>query len=642
MSTFSSNDSRFGSSWLQFLKRPFPVKASPARSRSSNPVLSLPESIASWAGTTPNRLAVSSPTETLSYADLESQSNALARHLQSLGVTSESVVALLVERSPLLALAALATWKAGGAYLPLDPSWPTERLRSILDDCASEVVILSGSRSHQRSSFASKLVDLEDRHALLRQYSSGNLPSQIRPSQLAYVIYTSGSTGRPKGVEITHANLLNLVHWHQAAFAVSSSDRATLLASPGFDAAIWELWPYLASGATVVAPPDATRVSPRGLRDWMLANSITISFAATPLAQRLLLLDWPTETPLRFLLTGADALHQYPRAGLPFTLVNNYGPTECTVVALSGAISPDPTPTAPPPIGRPIANTQVFLLDEQLRPVLTGSVGELYLAGACVGRGYRNDCQLTNEKFLPNPFDLKSESRFYKTGDLARALPNGSFEFVGRTDDQIKIRGFRVEPNEISVALCAHESVASAVVVPRQDSTGGRFLAAYLILRPESQASASALRRHLQSRLPDYMIPAAFVPLDSFPVNSSGKVDRAALPPPKSANTLKNEAPIASTNTQTDLLAIVSTLLKVPEINPQDNFFLLGGHSLLGAQLLAAVHQRFGIELSLRTIFDFPTIAALSSEIDRVRAAQPSASVALENANQHRPSAPPT
>ena len=565
--------------------------------------------------------------ETLSYSELESQSNALARHLQSLGVGSETIVALLLERSPALALAALGVWKAGGAYLPLDPSWPEERLSSILDDSRACTIIHNGFSSGFVRSRSTPQIDLSDRRALTGKYSASGVASRSKLSQLAYVIYTSGSTGRPKGVEITHGNLLNLVHWHQAAFAISSSDRATMLASPGFDAAVWELWPYLSSGAAVLAPPDSIRVSPRCLRDWLLANSITVTFAATPLAQRLIQLDWPTETPLRFLLTGADTLHHYPRPGLPFTLVNNYGPTECTVVALSGVVSPNPVPTSPPPIGRPIANTHIYLLDDQLQSVPMGSVGEIYISGASVGRGYLHDPQLTQEKFIADPFSGDPQSRLYKTGDLARALPDGSFEFAGRTDDQIKIRGFRVEPSEICAALCTHETIDSAIVVPRQDSAGGRFLAAYVVLKSGPRPSPSSLRKHLQSRLPDYMIPAAFVALEAFPLNSSGKVNRAALPPATSANTLKNEVATANeTTTQTELLGIVASLLKVTEISPQDNFFLLGGHSLLGAQLLAAIHQRFNVELSLRTIFDFPTIAGLSSEIDRVRAAQQTSS----------------
>jgi acyl-coenzyme A synthetase/AMP-(fatty) acid ligase/acyl carrier protein len=438
---------------------------------------------------------------------------------------------------------------------------------------------------------------------------------------LAYVIYTSGSTGRPKGVEITHSNLLNLVHWHQSAFSVSSSDRATMLASPGFDAAVWEIWPYLSAGASLCAPPETTRVSPRTLRDWMLAQQITISFVPTPVAQRLIFLDWPTETPLRFLLTGADVLQQYPPVGLPFTLVNNYGPTECTVVALSGAVTPHEKPAALPPVGRPISNTQIYLLDEDLQQVPTGSIGELHIAGAGVGRGYLNDPELTREKFIPSPFDNNRAARLYRTGDLARALPDGSFEFLGRTDDQIKIRGYRIEPNEVSAALCKHEAVQAGIVIATKDASGDHFLAGYIVLKQGAEVNAGNLRKHLQAHLPDYMIPHAFVVLDSFPLTTNGKVDRAALPAPDSANSLKNGATSSGpTRTEEMLMPIISTLLKVESINPNDNFFLLGGHSLLGAQLLGEIQHSFQVDLPLRAVFDYPTIAAISAEIDRVLA----------------------
>jgi amino acid adenylation domain-containing protein len=489
------------------------------------------ESVQTWAAESPNAVAVATVTETLSYSELETQSNALARHLQALGASPETLVAVVLDRSPEFAIAALACWKAGAAYLPIDPACPPERIRLILEDARIPILIRSGLTSQiELSQESAKQVDISDRYSLLRAYSSAPLPASHQPAQLAYVIYTSGSTGRPKGVEITHGNLLNLVHWHQSAFAVSSSDRATMLASTGFDAAVWEMWPYLSAGASLCAPPETTRASPRSLRDWLLQQRITISFVPTPLAQRLIFLDWPTDTSLRFLLTGADVLQQYPPAGLPFTLVNNYGPTECTVVALSGPVTPHSKPSALPPVGRPISKTRIFLLDEELRKVPAGSIGELYIAGAGVGRGYRNDPELTLKKFIPNPFDKNPSSRLYKTGDLARALPDGDFEFLGRTDDQIKIRGYRIEPNEVCSALCKHDAVQSGIVVPRKDASGGNSLAAYLVLKKDAQVTAGNLRKYLQSYLPDYMIPDVFVVLDAFPLTTNGKIDRAALP----------------------------------------------------------------------------------------------------------------
>jgi amino acid adenylation domain-containing protein len=617
MSTSPSNESRFGSSWLQLLK--FSLRNTRPGRKVAEPALSLLECVSAWAAENPDAAAVSTSTETLTYSELETQSNALARHLQSLGATSESLVAIVLERSLDFVISALAAWKAGAAYLPLDPSSPPERIRLILEDAGVPILVRSGLASQiELSQEAAKQVDISDRHSLLGAYSCAPVLTKHKASQLAYVIYTSGSTGRPKGVEITHQNLLNLVHWHQSAFSVSSTDRATMLASPGFDAAVWEIWPYLASGASLHAPPEATRVSPRGLRDWMLAQGITLSFVPTPVAQRLLFLDWPAQTPLRFLLTGADVLQQYPPAGLPFTLVNNYGPTECTVVALSGAVAPHDRRAALPHIGRPISNTQIFLLDEDMRPVPTGSIGELHIAGAAVGRGYLHDPELTREKFIPNPFDKDPASRLYRTGDLARALPDGTFEFVGRTDDQVKIRGYRIEPNEVSAALCKHESIQSGIVVPVKEPAGNQFLAAYVVLKPNAQVTAATLRKHLQASLPDYMIPNAFVVLDSFPLTTNGKVDRATLPIPDSANSLKNGTPSSGpTRTEEMLMPIVSALLKVERINPHDNFFLLGGHSLLGAQLLTEIQQAFQVVLPLRTVFDYPTIAAISAEIDR-------------------------
>jgi cytochrome P450 len=314
----------------------------------------------------------------------------------------------------------------------------------------------------------------------------------------------------------------------------------------------------------------------------MIAQRITISFVPTPIAQRLIFLEWPTETALRFLLTGADVLQQYPPVGLPFTLVNNYGPTECTVVALSGAVTPHQKPAALPPVGRPISNTRIYLLDENLQPVPTGSIGELHIAGAGVGRGYLNDPELTREKFMPNPFDKNPDARLYKTGDLARTLPDGSFEFLGRTDDQIKIRGYRIEPNEVCAALCKHEAIQAGIVVPIKDPSGNHFLAAYIVLKQSADVNAGKLRRHLQSQLPDYMIPNAFIVLDSFPLATNGKVDRAALPTPDSTNSLRNgHTSSGPTRTEEMLMPIVSALLKVEPINPNDNFFLLDGLSKL-------------------------------------------------------------
>jgi acyl carrier protein len=306
---------------------------------------------------------------------------------------------------------------------------------------------------------------------------------------------------------------------------------------------------------------------------------------------------------------------------LPFTLVNNYGPTECTVVALSGALSPHQRPAPLPPIGRPVLNTRIFLLNEDLQPVPNGSIGEIFIGGACVGRGYRNDPELTNDRFIPNPFDEQPSSRLYKTGDLARVLPDGAFEFLGRADDQIKIRGYRIEPNEVCAALCKHEAIQTALVVAVKGTSDNPFLAAYFVANAGAQVTPADLRKHLQAHLPDYMIPATFLALDSFPLTTNGKIDRSALPAP-GANASTNGAPGPRTRTEELLLPIVCTLLKLDRIDPNDNFFLLGGHSLLGAQLLAEIQRTFNISLPLRTVFDFPTISGISAQIDQALASR--------------------
>src|SRR6202022_776920 len=337
MSTLRTPVTGSRSSWLQFFRGVSSAEKRPPSSSQSTSFV--PQMVAAWAAEKRRAPAVTGAEGRLSYVELEAQSNALARYLHLLGAKPEVPVALFMERSPGLLLSALAVMKAGAAFLPLDPSYPAERIGLILKDARAPIVLTTSTRKAELPAGPWMVVDLTNADSLLRTYSARTLACDVQPSQLAYVIFASGSTGRPKGVEITHSNLLNLVEWHQCTFGVSGADRATLLASPGFDASVWESWPYLAAGASLHVPSETTRVSPRALRDWMLANEITISFVPTPLAERLLALDWPADTPLRFLLTGGDVLHQYPRAGLPFALVNNYGPTECTVVAASGVVS---------------------------------------------------------------------------------------------------------------------------------------------------------------------------------------------------------------------------------------------------------------------------------------------------------------
>lgn len=581
----------------------------------------VPRMIAAQAEAHPDAVAVSGET-TLTYGALEKHSNRFARYLEAQGCRRETVVGVAAGRSPELVMAALAVMKTGGAYLPIDSSWPFDRVRHVLEDARAPIAIVSSQPNLSLAAEGQLVVDLSDIGPRLEWYSDAPISSPLDSSQLAYVIYTSGSTGVPKGVEITHGNLLNLVEWHNATFGITSADRATLLASPGFDASVWEIWPNLCAGASLFIPDERTRLSPEALRDWLVSEHITISFAPTPIAQQLMFLDWPQGTRLRLLLTGADVLQKYPPSGLPFAVINNYGPTECTVVATSGPLPVGESET-PPSIGKPIRKAEIRILDENLQEVAPGSAGELCIGGASVGRGYRGDPALTRAKFVPDTFRTEPAARLYRTGDRARMLPDGSIEFIGRMDDQIKLHGYRIDPNEVARHLSAHPNIRSCVVRKHADPAGNEALVAYIIPSENVTLVANQLREHLRALVPDYMIPGAFVRIDALPLNASGKVDRDALPAPDRSSLLPetvtpdSSAPPTLNGTEAAVGAMLSKLLSRAHIGPHDNFFLAGGHSLLGAQLLIQIRGRFGVDLPLRTVFDHPTIAGIAREIEQ-------------------------
>jgi amino acid adenylation domain-containing protein len=582
--------------------------------------------VAEHAASAPDSLAVTAGADSLTYSELELRSNQLAEHLRSLGAGPDSLIGILLERSLASVISSLAVLKAGAAYLPLDPASPSDRLAFMLRDSGVSSVITRKGLCDKLVAGAWNLIQVDADRERIASYSGRIFDTEAESSHLAYVIYTSGSTGQPKGVEIPRAGLENLIEWHLKAFQVKALDRASLMASVGFDAAVWELWPYLAAGASVHVPDDSVRGQVEPLRDWLVAQKVTISFVPTPLAELLIQIDWPAESALRILLTGADTLHRRPAKGLPFTLVNNYGPTESTVVATSGVVAPAGTETKQPSIGRAIDNTHIYILDEQKQTVPQGTSGELFIGGAGLARGYRNRPELTAEKFVQSPF-ASGGDRLYRTGDRARFLPNGEIEFLGRLDDQVKIRGYRVELDEISSVLDSHSDVKASAVTVAGGAGEEKRLIAYLVLAPQSGPSANTFREYLQSRVPDYMIPAAFVRLNSLPLTSNGKVDRAALPSPNGA-TLPEEEYVAPRSVVEQRLAeLIAPLLHVERVGANDNFFLLGGHSLLGTQLLTRISETFGIELSLLTIFDHPTLAGMSGEIEKLILAKIDASV---------------
>ena len=509
---------------------------------------------------TPDAVAVIFGNQEVTYGELNRRANQLAHYLRRHSVRPDELVALFIERSAVMVIAILGVVKAGGAYLPIDPALPAERIRFILKEAKVNLVLTQekrhavafefrgdafcldidrSKRPHQdrvpialdpkssediaekpdqqrRSPLLEmpiKKICLDTDWDLIARESEANPENSTTADNLAYVIYTSGSSGLPKGAQITHANLLNLVLWHHQTFSISASDRATQIAGPGFDAAVWELWPYLTMGASIHIPDEVTRLDPASLQEWLLARAITISFVPTALAESLLTLDWPQQTALRILLTGGDTLNTYPPEQLPFKLFNNYGPTECTVVATSGQIVSNRDGAHRPTIGRPISNTQICILDSQLQPVPIGVAGELHIGGAGLARGYLNRPDLTAEKFIPNPFSSEVGARLYKTGDRARYREDGNIEFLGRTDDQVKIRGYRIEVGEIEAELGQHPSVRESVVLARADNSGDKRLVAYVV---GDGTKLDELRSYLKRKFPQYMVPSTFVLLDAL------------------------------------------------------------------------------------------------------------------------------
>ena len=556
---------------------------------------------------TPDAVAVVFEQQQLTYLQLNTRANQLAHYLQSLGVKPEVLVGICVERSVEMVVGLLGILKAGGAYVPLDPTYPAERLAYILSDACVSLLLTQQQLLPNLTKYDGRVVYLEE------HWDDNNLSnphSGVRANNLAYTVYTSGSTGRPKGVQIEHRSLLNLVQWHQKAFAVSAPDRVTQIAGVAFDAFGWEIFPTLSAGASIYFADEETRLEPDALQDWLVSKEITISFLPTPLAEKILLLDWSNNVALRTLLTGGDKLHQYPLASHPFAVVNNYGPTENTVVTTSGHVPVQLTNQSAPAIGRPIANTQVYLLDDRLQPVPIGVIGEIYIGGDGLARGYLNRPELTAEKFVINPFHPSQSPRLYRTGDLAHYLPDGNIEFLGRIDNQVKIRGFRIELGEIEAVLHNHSQIQIAVVIVREDIPDRKRLVAYVVTADES-LNTHQLREDLKQKLPEYMVPSTFVFLETLPLTPNGKIDRKALPAPDEEITRTDEYIAPRTEIELILSKIWQELLLTEEVGIHDNFFALGGDSILSIQLVSRA-KNSGIQITPRQIFQNQTIAELA------------------------------
>lgn len=553
----------------------------------------------------------------MSYGELAARSKQMAGYLVSLGVGPDVPVAVCFERSFDLIASALAVLIAGGAYLPVDPAWPAARVQQVLEDAGTPIVLTRGRLGRVTSGNGRRVVDIDaERDEILRMEAVSGAVDVVREN-LAYIIYTSGSTGQPKGVEVTHGNLLNLIFWHRRFFDIQPTDRASHLAGVAFDASVWEIWPYLTAGVAIVLAGEEVRKSAPLLRDWLVQERITVAFVPTVMAEAMLAESWPEGSSLRYLLTGGGALHRVPSPSFPAKLVNNYGPTECTVVATAAIVEPSTGSDSAPPIGNPIAHTKIYILNDEGNPVRDGEIGEIYIGGTNVARGYRNRPAATESRFLPDRFSGVPGARLYRTGDLGCFLPDGQIAFCGRNDEQIEIRGYRVEPDEIVTVLDTHPLVSASAVIAYSDCSGKR-LVAYIVPPQHGAASVAELLDFVSARLPEYMVPASFVQMKALPIDFNGKLDRNALPAPGRENLMRDEdyqAP--GTPTEVRLSSILATLLSVERIGVDDNFFLLGLHSLLATQVAARVYENFGVQLLPRHLFEAMTVARLAAEVDR-------------------------
>ncbi|MFN7996783.1 MAG: amino acid adenylation domain-containing protein [Bryobacteraceae bacterium] len=494
-----------------------------SQSKPAPPVLSLTERIALQP---PDELALAAQNFRMTYGELNACAAALAKHLESLGAGPGVPVAILAYRSPDAVISALAVMRAGAPYLPLDPAYPQARLDAMLRDSGAPLLIVDRATARKAPPGPWTVIDLDE--IQLRFNKPEPPPVKPAPDSPAYIIYTSGSTGHPKGVVIPHSGLLNLVEWHLRAFAVTPADRASQLAAPACDAAVWETWPYLAIGASLHFPDDFSRTGPKVLREWLISECITIAMSTAALAEDLMSLQWPRWLSLRILLTGGDRLRHYPPAGLPFVVVNNYGPTEATVVATSGILPLQPATRELPSIGRPIANVKAVIVDDKMRPVRNGEPGELCLGGPGVALGYVNLPELTAAKFVKDLSSSDPRARLYRTGDLVRQLPDGDLAFLGRLDDQIKLRGHRIEPAEIEIAINAHPGVQASAVIAHENAAGEKRLIAFVVPGGMNVPGVAELQDGLRRSLPEYMVPSEIV-FDELPLLPNGKLDRATL-----------------------------------------------------------------------------------------------------------------
>jgi len=563
---------------------------------------------------TPQSVAVQFGSECLTYAELEARSNQLARYLRRQGVDSENLVGLYLDRSLEMMVALLGVLKAGGAYVPLDPAFPKERIRFIIGDSGVTTLI---TQTHLLSSMpehsASVLMIDSDWHRISGESAEGVFSGAV-PKNLAYVLYTSGSTGKPKGVQVEHRAVVNFLEAMRRQPGLAEDDILVAVTTLSFDIAGLELYLPITCGARVVLASREQASDGAQLLKLVDDSGATV-MQATPATWRLLIdSGWSGSASLKVLCGGEALPRELAEQLRPLCreLWNMYGPTETTIWSSVYRVEEVDWPMAP--IGRPIANTQMYVLDANRRPVPVGVSGELYIGGDSVARGYWQRLELTAEKFVENPF--VAGTRFYRTGDQARFLPDGNLQYLTRIDNQVKIRGFRIEIGEIESVLAQHEAVEQAVVVAREDVAGDKRLVAYVTANQGRPVAFEELRQFLKQSLPDYMLPSAFVSLDKFPLTPNGKVDRKALPAPDRRVQEVSRAKVPPRNAVEEVVASIwSEVLRTSEVGAHDNFFELGGHSLLATRVISRLRQALQVELPLRTLFEAPTVAELADRI---------------------------
>jgi len=562
----------------------------------------------------PDRIAIVCGSFRFSYSELNDGADRVAYALRRIGVRRGDRVGLYMNRGAQVVAGMLGILKAGAAYVPMDVAYPMPRIEHILEDSLPTAVLTEKellSRLPPTCGYVITLSAELDKYSESTPKESYGASDHFDGANLAYIIYTSGSTGKPKGVMVEHRSLVNLVQWHCRAFGLKAGDRCSGVAAIGFDAATWEIWPPLAAGATLVlAPADVARDAQQ-LTSWWLNEALDVSFLPTPLAESTFVGN-VEKAGLRTLLVGGDQLRLLPE-NCQFDVVNNYGPTECTVVATSSIVTSD-LPVIH--IGKPIDNCRVYILDGRSEPAPLGVTGEICIAGAGVARGYLNQPELTASRILPDPFSLEGYARMYRTGDLGRWREDGTIEYLGRNDAQVKIRGYRIELGEIESNLRGHALVKEALVEVREDVPGEKYLAAYFTRREDGEAlSANELSMYLQARLPGYMIPAAFMQLGSLPLTANGKLDRRALPMPDSSQRSGSGGePLGEV--EQALAGMWKELLHVSSICRDDSFFDLGGHSLIAIRLALEIGKKFAVDLNVSDIYRAPTLSKLAERIE--------------------------